>query len=74
MVLQIIMDLQNKLEVTKSDVAQYDSLLATTLEEESDSIRQMKLGNLHNTSRSKPCDDMANKLRGELQRYMKISS
>lgn len=60
--------LQNKLEVAKSDVAQYDSLLTTTLEDESDSIRQMKLGEFHNKSKSKPYDDIANKLRGELQR------
>ncbi|EFN84425.1 myosin heavy chain, skeletal muscle isoform X2 [Harpegnathos saltator] len=60
-------ELQNKLEVAKNDVAQCDSLLATTLEDESDSIRQMKLGD-HNKSKSKPADDITNKLRGELQR------
>lgn len=62
------MYLQNKLDMTKNDVAQYDSLLVTTLEDESDSIRQLKLGDLHNKSKLKPCDDIANKLRGELQR------
>ncbi|XP_017880531.1 centrosomal protein of 152 kDa isoform X2 [Ceratina calcarata] len=67
---KIIQDLQNKLEITKNDVAQFDSLLTTTLEEESDSIRQMKLGDLHNKSRSKPCDDITSKLRGELQRCL----
>ncbi|XP_076749974.1 uncharacterized protein LOC143422886 isoform X2 [Xylocopa sonorina] len=65
-----IQELQNKLEIAKSDVAQYDSLLTTTLEEESDSIRQMKLGDLHNKSKSKPYDDITNKLRGELQRCL----
>lgn len=65
---QMQMYLQNKLEVAKSDVAQYDSLLGTTFEEESDSIRQMKLGDFHNRSKSKPCDDITNKLRAELQR------
>ncbi|XP_011637731.1 centrosomal protein of 152 kDa-like isoform X1 [Pogonomyrmex barbatus] len=59
-----IQELQNKLEVAKSDIAQYDSLL----EDESDSIRQMKLGELYNKSKSKPVDDITNKLRGELQR------
>jgi hypothetical protein len=54
--------------VAKNDVAQYDSLLTTTLEDESDSIKQMKLGELHNKSKSKPIDDITNKLRGELQR------
>lgn len=63
-----IANLQNKLEVAKNDVAQYDSLLATTLEDESDSFRQMKLGELHNKSKSKSIDDITNKLRGELQR------
>ncbi|CAK9818693.1 Centrosomal protein of 152 kDa [Anthophora plagiata] len=67
---KMIQELQNKLEVAKTDVAQYDSLLATTLEEESDSIRQMKLGELHNKSKSRPCDDITNKLRGELQRCL----
>lgn len=60
--------IQNKLEIAKNDAAQYDSLLATTLEEESDSIRQMKLGDFHNKTKSKPYDDITNKLRGELQR------
>lgn len=60
--------IQNKLEIAKNDAAQYDSLLATTLEEESDSIRQMKLGDFHNKSKSKPYDDITSKLRGELQR------
>ncbi|XP_025987433.2 uncharacterized protein PFB0145c isoform X1 [Solenopsis invicta] len=63
-----VQELQNKLELAKSDVAQYDSLLATTLEDESDSIRQMKLGELYNKSKSKPVDDITNKLRGELHR------
>lgn len=54
--------------MAKNETAQYDSL-ATTLEEESDSIRQMKLGDFHNRSRLKPTDDITNKLRGELQRY-----
>ncbi|XP_076236772.1 uncharacterized protein LOC143180718 isoform X2 [Calliopsis andreniformis] len=67
---KLIQELQNKLEVAKSDVAQYDSLLATTLEDESDSIRQMKLGEFHNKSKSKPCDDITNKLRAELQRCL----
>ena len=67
-ILQLIIYLQNKLEMAKSDAAQYDSLLATTLEEESDSIRQMKLGDFHNKSKSKPYDDITNKLKGELQR------
>ncbi|XP_034189267.1 uncharacterized protein LOC117608360 isoform X1 [Osmia lignaria lignaria] len=67
---KIIQELQNKLEITKSEIVQYDSLLATTLEEESDSIRQLKLGELHNKSKSKSCDDIANKLRGELQRCL----
>ncbi|XP_011863695.1 PREDICTED: centrosomal protein of 152 kDa-like isoform X2 [Vollenhovia emeryi] len=61
-------ELQNKLESAKSDVAQYDSLL-NTLEDESDSIRQMKLGELHK-SKSKPVDDITNKLRGELHRCL----
>ncbi|XP_076650675.1 uncharacterized protein LOC143357887 isoform X2 [Halictus rubicundus] len=65
-----VQDLQNKLDMANSDVAQYDSLLATTLEDESDSIRQLKLGELHNKSKVKPCDDIANKLRGELQRCL----
>ncbi|XP_029176103.1 centrosomal protein of 152 kDa-like [Nylanderia fulva] len=65
-----VYDLQNKLEVVKSDVAQYDSLLTTTLEDESDSIRQMKLGELHNKAKLKPVDDITNKLRGELQRCL----
>ncbi|GAB1862967.1 Centrosomal protein of 152 kDa [Camponotus japonicus] len=67
---KIVQDLQNKLEVVKSDIAQYDSLLTTTLDDESDSIRQMKLGELHNKSKSKPVDDITNKLRGELQRCL----
>ncbi|XP_076176249.1 uncharacterized protein LOC143151220 isoform X2 [Ptiloglossa arizonensis] len=67
---RVVQELQNKLEMAKSDVAQYDSLLTTTLEEESDSIRQMKLGELHNRSKSKPYDDITNKLRGELQRCL----
>ncbi|XP_012216958.1 putative leucine-rich repeat-containing protein DDB_G0290503 isoform X2 [Linepithema humile] len=62
-------ELQNKLQLAKSDIAQYDSLLATTLEEESDSIRQMKLGEL-NKSKSKPVDDITNKLRIELNRCL----
>ncbi|XP_014479713.1 PREDICTED: centrosomal protein of 152 kDa-like isoform X2 [Dinoponera quadriceps] len=61
-------ELQNKLEAAKNDVAQYDSLLATTLEDDSDSIRQMKLGEHH--KKSKPVDDITNKLRGELQRCL----
>ncbi|EZA57904.1 COP1-interactive protein 1 isoform X2 [Ooceraea biroi] len=65
-----VQELQNKLEMAKNDMAQYDSLLATTLEDESDSIRQMKLGELHNKSRSRPIDDITNKLRGELQRCL----
>lgn len=65
-----VQELQNKLEVVKSDIAQYDSLLTTTLDDESDSIRQMKLGELHNKSKSKPVDDITNKLRGELQRCL----
>lgn len=56
------------MEVVKSDIAQYDSLLTTTLDDESDSIRQMKLGEFYNKSKSKPVDDITNKLRGELQR------
>lgn len=52
--------------MVKSDIVQY-SLLTTTLDDESDSIRQMKLGELHNKSKSK-VDDITNKLRGELQR------
>ncbi|KAL2738871.1 golgin subfamily A member 4-like isoform X1 [Vespula squamosa] len=67
--LKNIQDLQNKLEIAKNETAHYDSL-ATTLEEESDSIRQMKLGDFHNRSRSKPSDDITNKLRGELQRCL----
>ncbi|XP_071862935.1 uncharacterized protein isoform X1 [Bombus fervidus] len=67
---KMIQELQNKLEIAKNDAAQYDSLLATTLEEESDSIRQMKLGDFHNKSKSKPYDDITNKLRGELQRCL----
>ncbi|KYN16182.1 PREDICTED: protein MLP1-like [Trachymyrmex cornetzi] len=62
-----VQDLQNKLDLIKNDVAQYDSFLATTLEE-SDSIRQMKLGELYNKSKSKPVDDITNKLKGELRR------
>ncbi|EGI66042.1 hypothetical protein G5I_05433 [Acromyrmex echinatior] len=62
-----VQDLQNKLDLIKNDVAQYDSLLATTLEDESDSIRQMKLGELYNKSKSKPVDDITNKLKGELR-------
>ncbi|KAK2587256.1 hypothetical protein KPH14_002993 [Odynerus spinipes] len=64
-----IQELQNKLEIAKNETANYDSL-ATALEEESDSIRQMKLGDFHNRSKSKPCDDITNKLRGELQRCL----
>ncbi|OAD54502.1 hypothetical protein WN48_06691, partial [Eufriesea mexicana] len=67
---KMVQELQNKLEIAKSDAAQYDSLLATTLEEESDSIRQMKLSDFHNKSKSKPYDDITNKLRGELQRCL----
>ncbi|KAF3428780.1 hypothetical protein E2986_04483 [Frieseomelitta varia] len=67
---KMIQELQNKLEIAKSDAVQYDSLLATTLEEESDSIRQMKLGDFHNKSKSKPYDDITNKLKGELQRCL----
>ncbi|XP_035726359.1 centromere-associated protein E-like [Vespa mandarinia] len=67
--LKNIQDLQNKLEIAKNETAQYDTL-ATTLDEESDSIRQMKLGDFHNRSRSKPSDDITNKLRGELQRCL----
>ncbi|XP_076383298.1 uncharacterized protein LOC117222771 isoform X2 [Megalopta genalis] len=67
---KMIQDLQHKLEVANSDVAQYDSLLATTLEDESDSIKQLKLGEFHNKSKVKPCEDIANKLRGELQRCL----
>ncbi|KAL0102797.1 hypothetical protein PUN28_018232 [Cardiocondyla obscurior] len=63
-------DLQNKLELAKNDVAQYDSLLATTMEEESDSIKQMKLGELYNKSKLKPVDDITNKLRDELHRCL----
>ncbi|XP_018396585.1 PREDICTED: centrosomal protein of 152 kDa-like isoform X2 [Cyphomyrmex costatus] len=63
-----VQDLQNKLELAKNEVAQYDSLLVTTLEDESDSIRQMKLGELYNKSKSKPVDDITNKLKGELRR------
>lgn len=65
-----VQELQNKLELAKNDVAQYDLLLATTLEDESDSIRQMKLGKLYNKSKSKPIDDVSNKLRGELHRCL----
>lgn len=57
------------MEVAKSDAVQYDSLLGLTMEDETDSIRQMKLGEPHNKSKSKPCDDVTNKLRSELQRY-----
>ncbi|XP_072750863.1 uncharacterized protein [Anoplolepis gracilipes] len=67
---KIVQELQNKLEVVKGDIAQYDSLLTTALDDESDSIRQMKLGELHNKSKSKPVDDITNKLRGELQRCL----
>ncbi|XP_046601870.1 centrosomal protein of 152 kDa-like isoform X1 [Neodiprion lecontei] len=63
-------ELQRKLDLAKSDITQYDSLLATTCEEESDSMRQLKLGELHNRSKSKPADDITNKLRGELQRCL----
>lgn len=56
---------QNKLELAKSDVTQYDSLLATTLDDESDSIKQMKLE--EHKSKWK-YDDTANKLKGELTR------
>ncbi|XP_076221585.1 uncharacterized protein LOC116428549 [Nomia melanderi] len=65
-----VQNIQNKLDMAKNDVAQYDSLLVTSLEDESDSIRQLKLGDLHNKSKLKPCDDIANKLRGELQRCL----
>ncbi|XP_015610581.1 centrosomal protein of 152 kDa [Cephus cinctus] len=65
-----IKELQHKLELAKSDTVHYDSLLATTLEDESDSIKQMKLGELHNKSKCKPNDDITNKLRGELQRCL----
>ncbi|XP_077261006.1 uncharacterized protein LOC143896817 isoform X1 [Temnothorax americanus] len=65
-----VQELQNKLEQVKCDVAQYDSLLATTLEDESDSIRQMKLGELYNKSKTKPVDDITNKLRNELHRCL----
>ncbi|XP_043282129.1 centrosomal protein of 152 kDa isoform X2 [Venturia canescens] len=63
-------DLQHKLEAAKNDAMQYDSLLATSLEDESDSIRQLKLGDPQNRSRGKGSDDVANKLRGELQRCL----
>ncbi|XP_066590213.1 putative leucine-rich repeat-containing protein DDB_G0290503 isoform X2 [Prorops nasuta] len=63
-----LLDFQSKLEMARNDVAQYDSLLATSVEDESDSIRQLKLGHSLNKSKSKPTDDITNKLRGELQR------
>ncbi|XP_063980474.1 centrosomal protein of 152 kDa [Diachasmimorpha longicaudata] len=63
---KMIQDLQHKLEVAKSDAHHYESLLTTTMEEGSDSIRQMKLGEFHNKSRGN--DDITNKLQGELQR------
>ncbi|CAD6224690.1 GSCOCG00005504001-RA-CDS [Cotesia congregata] len=67
-VLKTVQELKHKLDVAKSDALQYDSLLTSTMEEESDSIRQMKLGELHNKSRNKSGEDIMNKLRGELQR------
>ncbi|XP_020292386.1 putative leucine-rich repeat-containing protein DDB_G0290503 isoform X1 [Pseudomyrmex gracilis] len=62
-----VQELQNKLELAKSDVTQYDSLLATTLENESDSMRQMKFE--EHKSKWK-CDDSTNKLRSELYKCM----
>ncbi|XP_057317947.1 centrosomal protein of 152 kDa-like isoform X2 [Microplitis mediator] len=67
-VLKTVQELKHKLDVAKSDALQYDSLLTSTMEEESDSIRQMKLGELHNKSRNKSGEDITNKLRGELHR------
>lgn len=67
--LKTVQELKHKLELAKSDI-HYDSLLTTTLEEESDSIRQMKLGEIHNKSKNKVPDDITNKLRGELQRCL----
>lgn len=64
-----VQELQHKLEMAKNDAIQYDSLLATSLDDESDSIRQLKLGE-HNKSRGKGGDDIANKLRGELHRCL----
>ena len=65
-----VQELQHKLEAAKNDAMQYDSLLATSLEDETDSIRQMKLGEHHAKSRGKGADEIANKLRGELQRCL----
>ncbi|KAG7206544.1 hypothetical protein KM043_003887 [Ampulex compressa] len=62
-----IRELQGKLQASTSN---YDSLLATTMEDESDSIRQMKLGEAQSASRFKPSEEMANKLRSELQRCL----
>ncbi|XP_011298306.1 golgin subfamily B member 1-like [Fopius arisanus] len=62
----MIQELQHKLEVAKADVYHYDSMLAATMEEGSDSIRQLKLGEYHNKSRAN--DDITNKLQSELQR------
>ncbi|XP_034951220.1 putative leucine-rich repeat-containing protein DDB_G0290503 [Chelonus insularis] len=65
---QTIQELQHKLDVAKSDVLPYDSLLTTAIDEESDSIRQLKLGEFHSKSKDKSNDDIMSTLRVELQR------
>lgn len=59
---------QHKLELAKSDAVQYETLLGGSLDDETDSIRHLKLGEHGNKFRSKHPDDVANKLRCELQR------
>ncbi|XP_012280408.1 golgin subfamily B member 1 [Orussus abietinus] len=68
--LKTVQELHHKLELAKSDITQYDSLLGTTCEEESDSIRQMKLGEAFHKSKCKSSEDITQKLKGELQRCL----
>ncbi|XP_012260888.2 centrosomal protein of 152 kDa-like [Athalia rosae] len=65
-----VQQLQRKLELAKSDITQYDSLLATAFDEESGAMKQLKDGDFHNKSKGNTCDDITNKLRGELQRCL----
>ncbi|XP_044014125.1 putative uncharacterized protein DDB_G0282133 [Aphidius gifuensis] len=58
-----IKDLQNKLEIAKADAQNYDDLL---MDPQSDSIKQMKLGDYQ--SSSKDNEDIKNKLQCELRR------
>ncbi|KAK0169784.1 hypothetical protein PV328_010425 [Microctonus aethiopoides] len=68
--LATVQELQHKLDVAKSDMVQYDSLLAQTLEDNFDSNLQLKLGERCNKTRNNMFEETAEKLRGELQRCM----